>query len=155
MNKSKLFLSFWVANVVALFSIIVVPKKPEFYSILSLLTIFLIFVVPLILVVSQGYLTVTSKECLEMSSCIPNAGCSLVILLTFVKFIGSIEKIGRTQMVTILLVFVVLELLLGYLKIENKEMTKKQFILTEIATYMSLVIFFFCAMVMSFDFGII
>ena len=90
-----------------------------------------------------------------MSSCIPNAGCSLVILLTFVKFIGSIEKIGRTQMVTILLVFVVLELLLGYLKIENKEMTKKQFILTEIATYMSLVIFFFCAMVISFDFGII
>lgn len=155
MNKSKLFLSFWVVNVVALFSIIVVPKKPEFYSILSLLTIFLIFVVPLILVVSQGYLTVTSKECLEMSSCIPNAGCSLVILLTFVKFIGSIEKIGRTQMVTILLVFVVLELLLGYLKIENKKMTKKQFILTEIATYMSLVIFFFCAMVMSFDFGII
>lgn len=155
MNKSKLFLSFWVANVVALFSIIVVPKKPEFYSILSLLTIFLIFVVPLILVVSQGYLTVTSKKCLEMSSCIPNAGCSLVILLTFVKFISSIEKIGRTQMVTILLVFVVLELLLGYLKIENKEMTKKQFILTEIATYMSLVIFFFCAMVMSFDFGII
>lgn len=155
MNKSKLFLSFWVANVVALFSIIIVPKKPEFYSILSLSTIFLIFVVPLILVVSQGYLTVTSKECLEMSSCIPNVGCSLVILLTFVKFIGSIEKIGRTQMVTILLVFVVLELLLGYLKIENKEMTKKQFILTEIATYMSLVIFFFCAMVMSFDFGII
>lgn len=155
MNKSKLFLSFWVVNVVALFSIIVVPKKPEFYSILSLLTIFLIFVVPLILVVSQGYLTVTSKECLGMSSCTPNAGCSLVILLTFVKFIGSIEKIGRTQMVTILLVFVVLELLLGYLKIENKKMTKKQFILTEIATYMSLVIFFFCAMVMSFDFGII
>lgn len=155
MNKSKLFLSFWVANVVALFSIIIVPKKPEFYSILSLLTIFLIFIVPLILVVSQGCLTVTSKGCLEMSSCIPNAGCSLVILLTFVKFIGSIEKIGRTQMVTILLVFVVLELLLGYLKIENKEMTKKQFILTEIATYMSLVIFFFCAMVMSFDFGII
>lgn len=155
MNKKMIFLFGWLTNVFLLLLIIVIPKISELYSMLYLLTMFMIFVVPLFLIVFQGCLTINNKQEVDMYNAIPNVGCALVIMLTFVKFISSIEDQGKPQIITILLLFVILELLLGYMKFEYKKMTKKQFVFIEIASYVSLVLFFFCAMVISFDYGII
>lgn len=155
MNKKMIFLFGWITNVFLLLLIIVIPKISELYSVLYLLTMFMIFAVPLFLIVFQGCLTINNKQEVDMYNAIPNIGCALVIMLTFVKFISSIEDQGKPQIITILLLFVILELLLGYMKFEYKKMTKKQFVFIEIASYVSLVLFFFCAMVISFDYGII
>ena len=84
---------------------------------------------------------------------IPNGGSVLMMLLVFVKFVKSIEKQAIPQMITILGVFIGVELVLGYLKIEYKDLSKKKALWLEIATYASLVIFFFCCMIISVDFG--
>lgn len=155
MNKKMLFLAGWIANVLFLLLIIIMPKIDGMYSFLYFLTMAMIFVIPCLLILLQAGLTIKNNEELDIYNGIPNVGCSLVIMLTFVNFIGSIEKIGRAQIVTILFLFVVIEMMLGYIKITNKNMTKKQFVFVEAASYLSLVLFFLCAMVMSFDFGII
>lgn len=155
MDKKMFFLYGWVANVCLLLIIILMPKKSDIYGLLSLFSMVMIFVVPLVLSFLQGVLTTKEGHELDIYSGIPNVGCAMVMMLTFVKFIGSIEKIGRAQMVTILILFIVIELLLGFLKINYKKMSKKQYICIEVASYLSLVVFFFCAMIMSFDFGII
>lgn len=155
MDKRMLFLFGWITNVILLFSIIVMPKDSKLYSVLYQLTMYLIFAIPLFLIVFQDGLMLKRGYNIDIYCAISNIGCTAIILLTFIKFVKSIEIIGRAQIITILCVFVALELLIGYLKIAYRKMSKKQYLFLEAATYVSLVVFFFCAMIMSFDFGII
>ena len=156
MNKKILFSIAWLINVLLLLLLIIMPKTSVLYPVLYLFTMIMIFVVPLALIVFQAYVKLKGKEQEnDIYSAIPNAGCTLIILLTFVNFIGSIEKMAIPQMLTILFVFVITELLLGYLKIEYKKMSKKQYLCIEGATYFALVVFFVCAMIISVDFGLI
>ena len=155
MNKRLWFLFGWLTDILVLFLVIVIPKSSEIYSVLYSLTMYMIFIIPLFLILLQGWFTLAKDQDISLYNVIPNIGCSLVIMLTFVNFVGSIEKMGRAQMVTILFLFVVVELLLGYIKLAYNKMTKKQFVFIEVASYASLVLFFICAMIMSFDFGII
>lgn len=156
MNKKILFSIAWLINVLLLLLLIILPKTSVLYPVLYLFTMIMLFVVPLVLIVFQAYVKFKGKEQEnDIYSVIPNAGCTLIILLTFVNFIGSIEKMAIPQMLTILFVFVITELLLGYLKIEYKKMSKKQYLCIEGATYFALVVFFVCAMIISVDFGLI
>ena len=156
MNKKILFSIAWLINVLLLLLLIIMPKTSVLYPVLYLFTMIMIFAVPLALIVFQAYVKLKGKEQEnDIYSVIPNAGCTLIILLTFVNFIGSIEKMAIPQMLTILFAFVITELLLGYLKIEYKKMSKKQYLCIEGATYFALVVFFVCAMIISVDFGLI
>ena len=58
MNKKILFLIFWLINVFDLLLIILIPKDTNAYQILYLMTMAMIFVIPLILTFVQGYLTI-------------------------------------------------------------------------------------------------
>ena len=155
MDKKVSFLICWEVNVFALLLLIVLPKKAELYGIFSVVTLLMIFVVPLVLTAMQAYKTIKSNTRGSIYDVIPNIGSFMVILLTFIKFIGSIENIAIAQMVTILILFIAVELLLGYLKYEYSKMTLKQYIMIEIATYVSLVVFFMCAIIISVDYGLI
>ena len=77
-----------------------------------------------------------------------------MILLAMIRFIGSIESISIVEFVTIMLTFVSLEVLIGYIFIENKPLNKKQIILLSVATYIVMFMFFMCAMIVSYDFSI-
>lgn len=116
----------------------------------------MIFVIPLFLTFFQTFMQIKMKE-KERDIYIINAnvGCSLIILLTFVNFMGSIDKIAIPQMLTILFLFVLVELLLGYIKYMYINMSIKQTVWINVATYLSLVIFFVCTMIISVDYGII
>ena len=153
MNKKILFLIFWLINIFGLLLIILIPKDSNAYQILYLMTMAMIFIVPLVLTCAQGYLTLYKGGKKDIYDIIPNCGSVLMMLLVFVKFVKSIEKQAIPQMITILGVFIGAELLLGYLKVEYKDISKKKATWLEIATFASLVIFFFCAMIISVDFG--
>ena len=153
MNKKILFLIFWLINILSLLFIILIPKDSNAYQILYLMTMEMIFVIPLILTFAQGYLTLYKDRKRDIYDVIPNGGSVLMMLLVFVKFVKSIEKQAIPQMITILGVFIGAELLLGYLKVEYKDISKKKATWLEIATFASLVIFFFCTMLSSVDFG--
>lgn len=156
MNKKYGFIISWAVSVFVLLLLITVPMSKLFNHLAYIMTMIIIFVVPLALIVFQAYVKFKGKEQEnDIYSVIPNAGCTLMILLTFVNFIGSIEKMAIPQMLTILFVFVITELLLGYLKMEYKKMSKKQYLCIEGATYFVLVVFFVCAMIISVDFGLI
>jgi len=156
MDKKMYFLISWAINVALLLLLIVMPKSGSAYQILYILTMLMIFVIPLLLTFFQTALQLKSddKEN-DIYSIIPNVGSSLIILLTVINFLGSIEKIAIPQMITILFVFVLAELVLGYLKISYKVMSKKQIVWINVATYLSLVVFFVCTMIISIDFGLI
>lgn len=153
MNKKILFIIFWAINILSLLFIILIPKDSNAYQILYLMTMEMIFITPLVLTLLQGCLTIYTNKKKDIYDIIPNVGSILMMLLVFVKFVKSIEKQAIPQMITILGVFIGVELVLGYLKIEYKDLSKKKALWLEIATYASLVIFFFCAMIISVDFG--
>lgn len=155
MNKKMTFLFVWLGNVLSLLLLILMPKTSELYPVFSFVTLIMIFDVPLILIIVQSCLTYIVFKEKDICDAIPNVGSSLIMLLTFVKFIGSIEKMAIPQMVTILMLFVCLELLLGYLKITYKEISLKKSIWLDVATYVLLALFFMCAMIISVDFGLI
>lgn len=156
MNKKIWFSLAWIVNVLLLFILIIVPKTNMMYQIFYILTMIMIFVIPLFLTFFQTFMQIKTKE-KERDIYIINAnvGCSLIILLTFVNFMGSIDKIAIPQMLTILFLFVLIELLLGYIKYMYINMSIKQTVWINVATYVSLVIFFVCAMIISVDYGII
>ena len=121
MNKKILFLIFWLINIFGLLLIILIPKDSNAYQILYLMTMAMIFIVPLVLTCVQGYLTLYKGGKKDIYDIIPNCGSVLMMLLVFVNFVKSIEKQAIPQMITILGVFIGAELLLGYLKVEYKD----------------------------------
>ena len=155
MNKKTKFLYFWCIDFWCLLLLILIPKDADSYAVLSLMTMFMIFVIPLVLLFSQDYIMFVKREKRDEWDGVPNIGIILIILSTFVNFVGSIEKIAVPQMITILILFVSVELLLGYIKVTYKEISLKKYIWIDIATYFSLLMFFACAMIISVDYGLI
>lgn len=153
MNKKIIFLFCWNANALLLLLLILIPKVSELYSILYLMTMFMMFVVPLVLIIVQDCFLLLKFKVRDEYDSISNVGCIMIILLTLVNFLGSIETVAIPQMITILLLFVFVELLLGFLKIAYKECSLKQYIWLEVATYAALLFCFVCMMIISVDFG--
>ena len=92
MNKKIWFSLAWIVNVLLLFILIIVPKTNMMYQIFYILTMIMIFVIPLFLTFFQTFMQIKMKE-KERDIYIINAnvGCSLIILLTFVNFMESIK----------------------------------------------------------------
>lgn len=155
MNKNKLLGIGWLLDVVLLIAIIVIPKDNKLYDILYSVFMLAIFLFPLLLMVGQFLCyfrqekEVTKKEKSYIG--IPALGTSCIILLTFMRFITSIEKHYRPELVIITIVFATMELLLGYLSLSLESFDKKKHMWLYIGIYAVLIVFFFCAMIMSWD----
>ena len=145
----------WILNIILLIVIIAIPKDNKLYNSLYMVFMLSIFLFPLLLVGIHAIMRLKNKEELTIFNAIPHLGCILIMLLTFIKFIQAIEKFAVFQMVIIMITFIVAEILLGFIVYKFKNMTKKQYIWLNVGTYVTLVVFFFCAMIMSYDYSII
>lgn len=145
----------WLANIIVLLVLILVPKNNNIYNRLYILFMLCIFAFPIILIALQVFYKIKDKTKISIWSCVPNLGCILLMLLTFVKFIQSIEKYVIFEMVVIMMIFICLELLLGYIIMKYKDMKNKTYIWCNLGIYVTLVLFFLCAMIISYDYSII
>lgn len=152
--NSIVFGSIWVLDVVLLLVLILIPKDNDVFNNLYSLFLVSIFLIPLVLIFLQSYVQIKENEKKDNRPWISNIGCCLLILLNFVRFIATIKQSVVVEMITIMAVFVALELLIGYFVWSLKQYKSKKYILLSIATYASLVLFFFCAMIMSYDHSI-
>lgn len=154
MKKSNgiLFSIGWIINILMLLIIIVIPKDNVLFESLYYVFVIGIFVLPAILIAGQCIIKCKdiSEEKNNLWLGLSSLGTSAIILLNFVNFINTIKKEFVSQVVVILLTFVSVELLLGYLNITIKPNNKK-YTFISIGIYIALVIFYFCVMIMSYD----
>lgn len=163
-NK-KYFPLLWIINIILLIIFLFVKISNTMYSTFMALTFALIFITPLILVIAQLFyekkninIEITKQE--KLLAITPNIGCIMIILLTCVNFIQTIEKQAVFEMITILFTFVCFELYFAFMiytnydtyKKDNKQM--KKLIWIYVATYILLLGFYICAMIMSYDWSI-
>jgi hypothetical protein len=153
MSKNKLFGIGWLINIVFLFIIVVMPKDSKLYSVLYPVFMLAVFLVPLLLMVGQ-YLYLSKSGKVDVFAGVSSVGASIIILMTFINFITAIEKHYRPELVITAFTFVFAELLLGYLVISLKEFNEKKHKWLYVGMYAALVLFFCCAMVMSWDHSI-
>lgn len=156
MNKKNIIYSIaWFIDFTVLLFIILFPKNENMFNNLYVVFLCCVFIVPLCLLIFQIYDNMRSeKEINEVKYFIPSVGSSLIMSLTFVRFMSSIKKEYVSQMVFILVAFLMAEILLGYVLFDYNKNTKKT-VVGAICIYFLLVIFFFAAMIMSYDHSII
>lgn len=166
-NKKLIFPILWLVNILLLLISFLVVINKDNYNIFMMLIFILIFITPLILIVMQFIYEINNKSKEEnnkinkLLSIAPNVGCIMVMLLTCINYIQTIEKQALFQMFVILFVFICFELYFGYISYtyytqfkENKTQIKKWGWL-HLATYILLVGFYLCALIMSYDWSIV
>lgn len=166
-NKKLIFPILWLVNIVLLLISFLVVINKDNYNIFMMLIFILIFITPLILIIMQFIYEINNKSKEEennkinkLLSIAPNVGCIMVMLLTCINYIQTIEKQAVFQMFVILFVFICFELYFGYISHtyytqfkENKTQIKKWGWL-HLATYILLVGFYLCALIMSYDWSV-
>lgn len=166
-NKKLIFPILWLVNIVLLLISFLVVINKDNYNIFMMLIFILIFITPLILIIMQFIYEINNKSNEEnnkinkLLSIAPNVGCIMVMLLTCINYIQTIEKQAVFQMFVILFVFICFELYFGYISHtyytqfkENKTQIKKLGWL-HLATYILLVGFYLCALIMSYDWSVV
>lgn len=166
-NKKLIFPILWLVNILLLLISFLVVINKDNYNIFMMLIFILIFITPLILIIMQFIYEINNKSKEEnnkinkLLSIAPNVGCIMVMLLTCINYIQTIEKQALFQMFVILFVFICFELYFGYISYtyytqfkENKTQIKKWGWL-HLATYILLVGFYLCALIMSYDWSIV
>lgn len=166
-NKKLIFPILWLVNIVLLLISFLVVINKDNYNIFMMLIFILIFITPLILIIMQFIYEINDKSKEENNKInkllliVPNVGCIMVMLLTCINYIQTIEKQALFQMFVILFVFICFELYFGYISHtyytqfkENKTQIKKWGWL-HLATYILLVGFYLCALIMSYDWSIV
>lgn len=152
-KKSGILFSIgWIINIIILLVIIVIPKDNALFNSLYYVFVIGVFFLPGLLIGGQCVQKCknNSDENNKLWLGISSLGTSAIILLNFVNFINTIKKEFVSQVIVILLTFVSVELLLGYLNITIKPNNRK-YIFISIAIYITLVLFYFCVMIMSYD----
>ncbi len=152
-KRNLILVGAWLVDILLLLIIILVPKTNGLYDKLFPVFQLSIFVIPILLILIQVFLNREAEQTDKYLS-LPCLGCSLLMLLTVVRFISTIELDVVFQMMTILVTFILLELLIGYLAIVYKKYTIKKHLIIGLLIYASLILFYFCAMIMSYDHSI-
>ena len=156
MSKRKLvFTILWLVDILIMVFIILFPKNESVLQSMYFVFLVCIFVVPGLLLLFQCFQRIKYKDGVAGELLISGVGCSFLMSLTFIKFVSSIKKEFVWQMIFILLVFVLLEWLLGYISLSIKDEQNKKLVSCSTAIYSSLVLFYFVAMIMSYDHSII
>lgn len=156
MSKRKLvFTILWLVDILIMVFIILFPKNESVLQSMYFVFLVCIFVVPGLLLLFQCFQRIKYKDGVTGELLISGVGCSFLMSLTFIKFVSSIKKEFVWQMIFILLVFVLLEWLLGYISLSIKDEQNKKLVSCSTAIYLSLVLFYFAAMIMSYDHSII
>ena len=156
MNKNKYFLSaVWLINFLLMRVVILLPKNEGLFNSLYFVFLGCIFVVPAVLLVCQLYIYNKNNIVGHNEFYIPTLGCALLMSLTFVRFIVSIKKEIIPQMIVILCTFIIAEILIGYLLSKMEKFSKIKYLFGSVAIYILLVMFFFSAMIISYDHSII
>lgn len=154
----KLFPILWGANALLLLIVVVAPNIEELYYALSLISLLSMFLAPLLLILFQAWSHV-NREIIETKKSnlifCPNLGCSLLMALITLNTIRSIEKAARIELVVIMLTFIAAQLALGYVVYQCEKIERRKYIWSQVATYVLLLLFIFCSMVMTFDWGLI
>ena len=156
--KKKIFPILWLSNVVLLLMVIILSSVLTIYSVLSVYAILLMFLMPFLLILFQAWpncvdeiVSVNKKDYIYT----PNGGISMLMILIGLNSALSIEKMARVEMVVIMLVFVAAEITLGLVLYQSEIMSRKKYIWSQVATYVLLLIFMFCTVVMNYDWGLI
>lgn len=156
--KKKIFPILWLSNVVLLLMVIILSSVLTIYSVLSICAILLMFLMPFLLIIFQAWpycvneiVSVNKKDYIYT----PNGGISMLMILIGLNSTLSIEKVARVEMVVIMLVFVAAEITLGLVLYQSEIMSRKKYIWSQVATYVLLLIFMFCTVVMNYDWGLI
>ena len=156
MKKNKYFLSaVWLINFLLMLVVILLPKNEGLFNSLYFVFLGCIFVVPAVLLVCQLYIYNKNDIVGHNEFYIPALGCALLMSLTFVRFIVSIKKEIIPQMIVILCTFIIAEILIGYLLSKTEKFSKIKYLFGSVAIYLLLVMFFFSAMIISYDHSII
>lgn len=153
-KREFIYIISWVIEVLFMFFIIVLPKNENKLDNLYMVFLVGLFVVPVLLIMFQMYDVAKGKADGKFLF-IPAAGCSGLISLVVVNFIASVKNHVKAQMIFIMITFILLEILIGYLLYDIKTKSRKKYLLLVSAIYIALILFFFCAMIMSYDHSII
>lgn len=156
--KKKIFLILWAINIVSLLIVIVLSSVLALYSVLSVYAMLLMFLMPFLLVLFQAWPNCAGEVVLLKKDdyiYAPNLGISMLMVLIGINSTLSIEKVARVEMTVIMLVFVAAEFTLGLILFQNKNISRKQYIWSQVATYILFLIFMFCTVVMNYDWGLI
>jgi hypothetical protein len=156
MNKNKYFLgAAWLINFLLMLVVILLPKSEGLFNSLYFVFLGCVFVVPGILLVCQLYIYNKNNIVGNHELYIPVLGCVLLMSLTFIRFIVSMKKEIIPQMIVILCTFIMAEILVGFLLSKIEKFSKGKYLFGSIAIYVLLVLFFFSAMIISYDHSII
>lgn len=163
LNK-KIFPIFWILNIILLIIFLFVKVNETLYSLFIAFAFALIFITPLILTGIQLVCEIKDpKENMtkvdQLLTITPNIGCVMIILLACVNFIRTIEKQAAFEMITILFTFICFELYFAFITYTNirdmkKQKQTKKIIWIYVATYVLLLGFYICAMIMSYDWSV-
>lgn len=155
-NKNKyIFGIAWMVNFLLMLFVILLPKNEELFSSLYFVFLGCIFLVPIILLGSQVFISFKDDKINRDDFYIHTIGASLLMSLTFVRFISSIKKEVIPQMVVIFVTFIMAETLIGFLLSKEEKFMKIKHFFGALSVYVLLVLFFFAAMIMSYDHSII
>lgn len=163
-NKNVIFSYMWVAIFLIALIMIFIPKTEETQGVISLITFILMFIMTLVLIFSQAVVTIkcpNESKYEDKFLITPNIGCSLIMFLSVFQFLQSLGDNGVAETIVCLITFMSIEALLTYaifqLKNNNADEKKvlKKYVLIQAATYISLVIYYFCLVVISLDYFLI
>lgn len=155
-NKNKyIFGIAWIVNFLLMLFVILLPKNEKLFSSLYFVFLGCIFFVPVVLLGCQLFLIFKNDKINKNDFYIHTIGASLLMSLTFVRFISSIKKEVIPQMVVIFLTFIMAETLVGFLLSKEEKFIKNKHFFGALLVYLLLVLFFFAAMIMSYDYSII
>lgn len=154
----KIFPILWGINVVFLLLAILLASVEKLYSILSLCSMFLMFVMPFLLILFQAWTKCVNDTVLMKKEDFlysPNLGIVLLIVLIGINSTLSIEKIARAEMLTIMLVFAATEIMLCFVLCQDIKVSRRMYIWSQVATYVLLFLFIICSVIMTYDWGLI
>lgn len=149
MNKKKMCI-LWLIDVIIMFVLIVIPKNETIYNITYKIFLLTTFIIPLIL--SLFSFQLWKKDNVNTFN-IQVIGQTLIILLSFIRFIKNIESIAIWMYIFSMLTIIVLMCITMYFAKVVK--TNKQYIYCLIFNLGLMYISFFISMIISYDYSLV
>lgn len=151
MKNKIILITAWVINILALLMSIILPKNNKAYTITFYLFLICIFIIPLLL---SGYETKVSKtNCCFNEIKINACGSIVLMLLSMVRFIQTIEKIAWPMFFTIVVLFIALTIIV--IIVSKQVTTFKQHLWLALGNLSLVYIYYLLLMIISYDYSVV
>lgn len=154
MKKYDLTVSImWGVNLLVIAIMVIFPQIEEWFEKIYYLFLICLFLVPLLSNLLLAYDMILFENYNDVALCMPASAGSLTMIFIFVKFVVTISREVVPQFIVILLTFVLFEFVVClFAKGVNN---KRKYLVSCLLMYFGIVVFFLCAMVLSYDHNIL